>query len=231
MTEDSADPTTAGEPGRSGSDQPTRTYETDAVTVVWQAARCIHTGRCLHALPSVFDTSRRPWIELRGADAAAVAGAVMTCPTGALSYSADDPTVPGEELAGPVTVDVRPNGPYYLRGDVTLRGPDGAVLGEHEPRLALCRCGATGNAPYCDNSHRAVDFHDTPRATQDGTLPADVSGARVEATDGGPYVLEGAVRVVTSGGRVLAETGSTALCRCGRSGSKPFCDGSHARAR
>jgi uncharacterized Fe-S cluster protein YjdI len=73
-----------------------RTYETDAIRVHWDSARCIHTGVCLRTLPQVFDTSRRPWVDIEAADADAIADAVERCPTGALRYersrSATTPT-------------------------------------------------------------------------------------------------------------------------------------------
>jgi CDGSH-type Zn-finger protein len=31
------------------------------------------------------------------------------------------------------------------------------VLGE-ETRVALCRCGASDNKPFCDNSHLRINF-------------------------------------------------------------------------
>ncbi|MEZ0235707.1 MAG: CDGSH iron-sulfur domain-containing protein, partial [Actinomycetota bacterium] len=30
-----------------------------------------------------------------------------------------------------------------------------------EYRVVLCRCGASRNKPFCDNSHRLIDFSDT----------------------------------------------------------------------
>jgi CDGSH-type Zn-finger protein len=47
----------------------------------------------------------------------------------------------------------------------------------------------------------------------------------------GPYKIEGPVRVVDADGRafVLPEGRAVALCRCGQSRTKPFCDKSHRR--
>jgi CDGSH-type Zn-finger protein len=50
----------------------------------------------------------------------------------------------------------------------------------------------------------------------------------------GPYLVEapeGAVRVVDADGHEYKLSGKTvfALCRCGGSVSKPFCDGTHSR--
>jgi CDGSH-type Zn-finger protein len=33
----------------------------------------------------------------------------------------------------------------------------GEVVGE-ESRVALCRCGVSANKPFCDNSHRRINF-------------------------------------------------------------------------
>jgi len=49
------------------------------------------------------------------------------------------------------------NGPLYLRGRIRIEGPDGRVIRE-DTRVALCRCGASENKPFCDNSHRRVAF-------------------------------------------------------------------------
>ena len=48
----------------------------------------------------------------------------------------------------------------------------------------------------------------------------------------GPYKVEGPVRVVDSDGDefVVEEGRPLALCRCGNSRKKPFCDKSHREA-
>lgn len=44
----------------------------------------------------------------------------------------------------------------------------------------------------------------------------------------GPYKVSGPVRIVDAdGGAFPARDGPVALCRCGHSATKPFCDGSH----
>lgn len=49
-------------------------------------------------------------------------------------------------------------------------------------------------------------------------------------TENGPYEVTGEVRIVAPDGTVIRETAKAYLCRCGHSGNKPFCDGSHRRA-
>ena len=150
------DPSQAGPPRTKG---PTRTYENDDIRVVWNATRCIHVAKCLKALPSVFDVRARPWVRLSEAAAADVAQAVELCPTGALRYEpvGDQGDLTPEAPAEPTEVQVRRDGPLYVRGLVRITSPDGEVLAE-ETRVALCRCGESQNKPFCDNSHRLIGF-------------------------------------------------------------------------
>jgi CDGSH-type Zn-finger protein len=45
----------------------------------------------------------------------------------------------------------------FVRGHVRIVDPDGRLIGE-DTRVALCRCGASGNKPFCDGSHRRIGF-------------------------------------------------------------------------
>ena len=53
----------------------------------------------------------------------------------------------------------------------------------------------------------------------------------IKARSNGPYKVEGPVRIVDAEGIefVLPEGSAIALCRCGHSRTKPFCDKSHRR--
>lgn len=145
------DPAEAGAPRTKDA---TRVYDDGRIRVMWDATLCIHTAICLRRLPEVFDVQARPWIDLGGAAAEEIAATIRACPTGALVYAGGgvDPEVPDD----PTIVTVRPNGPLFVRGRVRIERPD------HDPvehtRAALCRCGASENKPYCDNSHRLVGF-------------------------------------------------------------------------
>ena len=54
--------------------------------------------------------------------------------------------------------------------------------------------------------------------------------ATITPTDNGPYLVEGNVSVLDAEGNAYEVTGAIALCRCGLSATKPFCDGSHEKA-
>ena len=48
--------------------------------------------------------------------------------------------------------------------------------------------------------------------------------------DNGPSIVRGAFRVMDVGGTELVATGAAiAICRCGASNNKPFCDGTHVK--
>lgn len=49
-----------------------------------------------------------------------------------------------------------PDGPMLVRGEVTLVDSDGAVIPRNRATIALCRCGRTALAPFCDGSHKLV---------------------------------------------------------------------------
>jgi CDGSH-type Zn-finger protein len=54
--------------------------------------------------------------------------------------------------------------------------------------------------------------------------------ARLISLRDGPYEVTGPLDLLARDGRTIAVPAPTVhLCRCGRSGNKPFCDGSHAR--
>lgn len=60
------------------------------------------------------------------------------------------------DAAAGVEVVVCPDGPLLLRGDARLVDGDGREIPRTRRTVALCRCGATGSAPWCDGSHKLV---------------------------------------------------------------------------
>ena len=56
-------------------------------------------------------------------------------------------------------------------------------------------------------------------------------GATITPYRGGPLIVRGDFRLVDQNGVEIDPGRATiALCRCGKSGIKPFCDGSHKRS-
>jgi Iron-binding zinc finger CDGSH type len=59
------------------------------------------------------------------------------------------------ELLGPeVTITVCTDGPLLVRGPAELLDGDGMPLPRRRRTVALCRCGRSGIAPYCDGTHK-----------------------------------------------------------------------------
>jgi CDGSH-type Zn-finger protein len=51
------------------------------------------------------------------------------------------------------------SGPLWVRGGIEVLSADGSVY-ELRNRVALCRCGASSNKPFCDGSHVSTGFND-----------------------------------------------------------------------
>ena len=135
---------------------PSRLYANDEIEIVWEPRLCIHSGNCWRRLNSVFNPEARPWVDVDGATPDEIAETILTCPTGALHFRRLDGG-PQEEPQEPTSVEPRPNGPLFFRGRVRIVDADGNVLRE-DTRVALCRCGGSGNKPFCDGTHRAIGF-------------------------------------------------------------------------
>ena len=57
-----------------------------------------------------------------------------------------------------VTIRPTKNGPLIVEGPVELFVTDGNKVTVDKPRIALCRCGASSNKPFCDGTHSAIGF-------------------------------------------------------------------------
>lgn len=135
---------------------PRRVYANETIEVHWEPKLCIHVRNCVRGLPQVFDPDARPWVIVDAARAGQIAEAVLTCPTGALHFRRLDDG-PQEAAVEPLTVRPLTNGPLFVRGHVRIVDPDGRLIRE-DTRVALCRCGASGNKPFCDGTHRRIGF-------------------------------------------------------------------------
>jgi len=51
------------------------------------------------------------------------------------------------------------SGPLWVRGGIRVESEDGKPY-EVRNRVALCRCGASVNKPFCNGSHASIQFHD-----------------------------------------------------------------------
>jgi CDGSH-type Zn-finger protein len=72
------------------------------------------------------------------------------------------------------TIKVRLNGPYLVEGDdVAVVDWNGDAYQLANRPFALCRCGGSGNKPFCDGTHKRIGFTAAEAAIKDsGDRPA-----------------------------------------------------------
>lgn len=195
------------------------------VTIHFEAGKCIHSRHCVLDRPDVFVPNvAGEWIHPDNATPDEVAALAANCPSGAITYERHDGG-PDERPPRVNTVRVRENGPLGFHADLKIG--DATAL-----RATLCRCGASAHKPYCDGSHGRIGFiasgepatvESAPLANRDGPL-------EVAPQANGPLKVSGSLEIVSGTGRTIKRTTEVYLCRCGASGNKPFCDGSHRKA-
>lgn len=215
------------------------------------------------------------------------------------------------------TITIIANGPYLVEGGPPLADQHIVTNAEgeslewrqgkefpHPERYKLCRCGHSGMKPFCDGTHKRVNFDGTETASREpyenqakriegptmvlddaeplcafarfcdphagvwnlvektdhpkarkyveheaGHCPGGRLVARERATGealephfepslglvqdtakemSGPLWVRGGIPVIGADGVTYEVRNRVALCRCGASSNKPFCDGSHA---
>jgi CDGSH-type Zn-finger protein/uncharacterized Fe-S cluster protein YjdI len=195
------------------------------LTVFYEGKKCIHARFCVTLAPKTFLANvPGAWIFPDAMATDALVTMLSQCPSGALQYRRNDGGA--EEAPPPVNlIAVREAGPYAVRADMRL---DGEVLGY---RATLCRCGASKNKPFCDSSHHDIHFTETgePSSRQADMLSVRDGVLAIDPETDGPLQVQGNLEITSGTGRVVARVTQARLCRCGASGDKPFCDGSHAR--
>lgn len=205
------------------------TYPGASADVQWDGRLCIHIGECGRANNDLFVGGRKPWCEPDNVSSEEVADVIMRCPSGALSYTRKDGGAT-EVADSENVVRVTYNGPLYLRGDLEINGSADDMDGTRF-RAALCRCGKSNNKPFCDNSHEEAGFKDYGAVGESGDGIASKGGPlKVSRAPNGPLLLNGNFTIVAASGRKAWSGTKAALCRCGNSQNKPFCDGAHKDA-
>ncbi len=191
----------------------------------FDAKKCIHSRGCVLSRPDVFVPNvSGEWIHPESATAEEIAELAHQCPSGAIQYDRLDGGAP-ETPPKVNLVRVRENGPLAFHGDLQI------ALIESTTRATLCRCGASKNKPYCDSSHAAVGFQATgePKAKESPALGVRNGKVQIDPKTNGPLIVSGPLEVVSGTGKTILKSTNTALCRCGGSSNKPFCDGTHAK--
>ena len=52
---------------------------------------------------------------------------------------------------------------------------------------------------------------------------------KITASKNGPYIVSGLIELIDADGKTYPTKTKMALCRCGASTTKPFCDGTHSK--
>jgi len=140
-----------------GDNEIVKEYSNGELTVVWKPKLCIHAAVCVKTLPNVYDPKAKPWITPENASTDALMAQIDKCPSGALShYIKNDKT--NEKMSDDSTkVEVAANGPLLVHGNLEVKNSDGEIATKKRT-TAFCRCGASGNKPYCDGSHNEIGF-------------------------------------------------------------------------
>jgi CDGSH-type Zn-finger protein len=125
-------------------------------------------------------------------------------------------------------IKVAATGPYIVSGDVPLKSKS-PVMSEHgEPltwktesptetraRYLLCRCGASANKPFCDNTHTSTDWDGTDNAPVDGYADRarSLGGEGIEILDDRPTCVHAGFcgNEVTNVWKMAAKTGDSRI--------------------
>jgi len=198
-------------------------YKGKYLNVSFDANRCSHGGNCIKSLPSVFNLKTRPWIKLEDCAIDKLISTINNCPSGALNYS--------ESVDQTVSAQLIRNGPVNLRGNINLKKSFQEV-GLSNQRLSLCRCGLSKNKPFCDTSHlkkfqdkALIDHRPASKTQQKAAEHIDLI-----CIENGPLMCKGNVKFIASDGEELTVI-DPAICRCGASNRKPFCDVTHNKIK
>jgi len=141
-----------------------RDYTNGEVTVFWKAELCIHSANCLIGLPDVFDTKKRPWINIHGANSKDIMKVVDSCPSRALTYLKSTkfvtsrPRKTNKKITKFARIQILKDGPLLISGNFLIRDSRKKKVKVENKIAALCRCGSTKKKPFCDGSHLAAGF-------------------------------------------------------------------------
>jgi len=146
------DPSDAASPGQSYEERAQREESPrEGFEMLDDTPLCTHAGLCGTARQTV-------WEMMPSTDDNEVRGQVMRmvekCPSGRLTNVIEGSIV---EQSLPPEVNVIPGGPLWVTGGVTITNASGDAM-ETRNRVTLCRCGASGNKPLCDGTHKDIEF-------------------------------------------------------------------------
>lgn len=131
-------------------------YPGSEVSVTYNPLLCTHAAECGRLASHIFNPAQKPWVQPDKGTAQEVRAVVAACPSGALALG--DVEIREHLQADRAEIAVEKNGPYWVH-DVTAPVPPQGE-GMSEAKYVLCRCGQSGNKPFCDGSHRDLKWRD-----------------------------------------------------------------------
>jgi CDGSH-type Zn-finger protein len=122
-------------------------YQGAEVTITYNPLLCSHAAECGRMARHIFNPDQKPWIQPDNGTRDEVMSVIAACPSGALAMAGPEHLVPER-----AEIKVEKNGPYWVTGpSVDAPSPGEGACAD---KFVLCRCGLSGNKPYCDGSHR-----------------------------------------------------------------------------
>jgi uncharacterized Fe-S cluster protein YjdI len=137
-------------------------YTNGEITIIWNPNICIHSGNCVRGLGKVFNPKERPWIKMSKSNTYEIIKTVNTCPSGALTYKRNNnmtetTTTVNSAQKTKTNIKIIDGGPIMVEGSCSIIDKEG-IETIKEGKTFLCRCGGSKNKPYCDGTHKAVEF-------------------------------------------------------------------------
>lgn len=187
----------------------------------------------------------QPWDYSSGQSFATEDGAAL-CRCG---HSRNKPFCDGShETAGEDLSETASHGPMFAQAE-QFAGPE-LDLKDSRPLCAVARFCHNGKtiwkevkqagqdhadltalmAHRCPSGRLVVFDADSEQAIEEALRPSLSLLQDPQKGVSGPLVLRGGIRVEGADGESYEIRNRQALCRCGKSGNKPFCDGSHVKA-
>ncbi len=143
-------------------DGPTLTL-TDSENYCAFARFCDAKGRVWNLVGRSDDERAREWT-IREAN---------RCPAGRLHAWDKDSNTPFESRYDPSIALVEDpalgcSGPLWVRGGIAIERIEDGFVYEVRNRVTLCRCGQSGNKPYCNGAHASIRWQDGLNRTPQG---------------------------------------------------------------
>lgn len=131
-------------------------------------------------------------------------------------------------MSKPNILVIRPDGPLQFEGEISLEDGEGNCLLRGDEAW-LCRCGQSQDKPFCDGAHKHCGFTDPARFEDERreALEAGSGPLLLTLKTDAMLIARGPLTIHSKDGSSSTTRNRAALCRCGQSQNKPFCDASH----